>query len=202
MGRTSDARNRLIKSAIELLHARSYGDVGVSELCEHAGVKKGSFYHFFPSKRDLALAALDDLAVYYARVLYEPAFADDLPPLERIQRLFDLVYEYHSSLKEVAGRMEGCHFGNLALELSTQDEMIRQKIKQIFEAGVSLFENALQDAVASGDLPEIDTSIAAHALQAYLEGVILLAKTWNDPEIIRRLAQGAVQLTMVGAHHS
>ena len=200
MGRTSDARERLIHSTIELIHARSYASVGVNELCEHAGVKKGSFYHFFPSKRDLTSAALDEVARWYERDIYKPAFARDLPPLERIQRLFQLVYEYHASLTEAAGRMGGCHFGNLAVELSTQDEVIREKVKGMFESGVALFEQALREAVAAGDLPAVDVSLAAHALQAYLEGVVLLAKTWNDPEMIRRLAQGAARLAMVGAH--
>ena len=53
MGRTSDARERLIATAIELIRARSYESVGVDALCNHAQVKKGSFYHFFPSKQDL-----------------------------------------------------------------------------------------------------------------------------------------------------
>ncbi|PKB69453.1 MAG: hypothetical protein BZY77_04995 [SAR202 cluster bacterium Io17-Chloro-G5] len=199
MGRTSDARRRLIDSFIELVHARSYADVGVNELCEHAGVKKGSFYHFFPSKRDLALAALDELAQRYRRDIFGPAFANDLPPLKRIQRLFELTYRYHLSWAEAAGRMEGCHFGNLAMELSTQDEAIRQKVKQIFGGGVTLFKQALNDAVASGDLPAIDTSVAAHALEAYLEGVLLLAKTRNDPDLVQRLAPGAAKLVMIGA---
>ena len=185
MGRTSDARERLINSAVELVHARSYGSVGVNELCEHAGVKKGSFYHFFPSKRDLTSAALDEVARRYEQDIYKPAFAKDLPPLERIQRFFQLVYEYHASLTETAGRMEGCHIGNLAVELSTQDEVIREKVKGMFEGGVALFEQALREAVAAGDLPAIDVSLAAHALQAYLEGVVLLAKTWNNPDMIR-----------------
>ena len=64
---------------------------------------------------------------------------------------------------------------------------------------MTLFEQALNDAVASGDLPEIDTSVAAHALEAYLEGVLLLAKTWNEPDLVRRLAPGATQLAMIGA---
>ncbi len=199
MGRTSDAKERLIRSAIELIHARSYADVGVNELCEHAGVKKGSFYHFFPSKRDLMVAALDEVSGWYTRDVYEPAFAPDLPPLERIQRLFQMLYEYHSSMAQTAGRMEGCHAGNLAMELSTQDEVIRHKVRSIFEVGVGLFEGALQEAVDSGDLPEIDISLAALALQAYLEGVLLLAKTWNDPEMVRRLAQSALLLARTGA---
>ncbi len=200
MVRTSDARERLIHSAIELIHARSYASVGVNELCEHAGVKKGSFYHFFPSKRDLTSAALDEVAVWYERDIYKPAFTRDLPPLERIQRLFQLVYEYHASLTEAAGYMGGCHFGNLAVELSTQDEVIREKVKGMFESGVAAFEQVLREAVAAGDLPAIDVSLAAHALQAYLEGVVLLAKTWNDPEMVRRLSEGAARLALVGAH--
>ena len=194
MGRTSDARERLIRSAIELIHARSYADVGVNELCEHAGVKKGSFYHFFPSKSDLMVAALDEVSGWYIRDIYRPAFAPDLPPLERIQRLFQMLFEYHSSMAQAAGRMEGCHAGNLAMEMSTQDEVIRHKVLSIFEGGVSLFEGALRDAVDSGDLPEIDVSLAALALQAYLEGVLLMAKTWNDPDMVRRLAQSALLL--------
>ncbi len=199
MGRTSDARERLIHSAIELIHARSYADVGVNDLCEHAGVKKGSFYHFFPSKRDLIVASLDEVARWYARDIYEPAFAADLAPLERIQRIFQLVYEYHASLTQKSGRLEGCHFGNLAVELSTQDEIIRDKVRGMFESSVSLFEGILRDAVDSGDLPEIDITLAAHALLAYMEGIVLLAKTWNDPEMVRRLAHSAVQLARAGA---
>ncbi len=139
------------------------------------------------------------MARWYDRDIYQPAFAKDLPPLERIQRFFLLVYEYHASLTEATGRMEGCHIGNLAVELSTQDEVIREKVKGMFESGVALFEQALREAVDAGDLRAIDLSLAAHALQAYLEGVVLLAKTWNDPEMIRRLAQGAVRLATLSA---
>ena len=61
MGRTSDARSRLIESAFALWFRRSYADVGVSEICAAAGVQKGSFYHFFPSKTDLAVAVVDEV---------------------------------------------------------------------------------------------------------------------------------------------
>jgi TetR/AcrR family transcriptional repressor of nem operon len=50
MGRTSDAKERLIEAMIELIWTGSYGSTSVDQICERAGVKKGSFYHFFESK--------------------------------------------------------------------------------------------------------------------------------------------------------
>ena len=40
-----DTKQRLLDAAFALFYARSYADVGVQEICEKAGVKKGSFYH-------------------------------------------------------------------------------------------------------------------------------------------------------------
>ena len=196
MGRTSNARQRLIQSAMGLFHSRSYADVGVNELCQHAGVKKGSFYHFFPSKQDLTLAALDAMSDLFDRLIGEPAFAQDVPPLERVQRFFELIYQYQLSSAQNTGTMLGCPFGNLAVELSTQDEPIRLKVMQIFEIITGRLEHALEDAVASGVLPETDTAAAAQAILAYLEGVELLAKTRNDPDFIRAMAAKAVQLAL------
>ena len=36
-----------------------YTAVSVQDICQHAGVNKGSFYYFFPAKRDLVLAVID-----------------------------------------------------------------------------------------------------------------------------------------------
>lgn len=194
MGRTSDAREKLIQSAIELIHSRSYGDVGVNELCQHAGVKKGSFYHFFPSKQDLTLTALDVLAGEFENRFAGPALAQDLPFAEKIQHLLGLSYEYDRAITDATGHMPGCPFGNLAVELSTQDEAIRLKIQNVFEMVMKGFEQALTDAIAKGELPEMDVQLTAESILAYMEGTLLLSKTWNDPELICRLARQIPQL--------
>ena len=59
MGRNVDTQERLVEAAAGLWHARSYADVGVNEICEVADVRKGSFYHFFASKQELAVAVID-----------------------------------------------------------------------------------------------------------------------------------------------
>src|SRR5439155_5537278 len=78
MGRTSDARERLIARAIYLIGSRSYCAVSVDDLCAHAGVNKGSFYHFFPAKRALALVAIDVQWEQARRRLFDPAFVPDV----------------------------------------------------------------------------------------------------------------------------
>src|SRR5438105_4631699 len=59
MGRASNAKERLLKAAGDLIWEQSYGAVTVDAICERADVKKGSFYHFFASKAKLAVAVLE-----------------------------------------------------------------------------------------------------------------------------------------------
>ena len=93
--------------------------------------------------------------------------------------------------------MTGCKIGNLALELSTQDEVIRQKLEQIFQEWTECFELALREAVATGELSaDTDTHSTAQAILAYIEGLALLGKTFNDPDFIRRLTRGVLKLVI------
>ncbi len=199
MGRKSNAKEKLINSVIELIGTRSYNSVGVQEICEHAGVKKGSFYHFFPSKPDLTVAALDAMWKYFEEHVLFPTINSDLPPKEKFQRFIELCYQLQCTTKEATGCMTGCHIGNLALEMSTQDEVIQYKVQQIFQQWVSHFEIVIREAVAEGELPpETNPTSTAHAMIAYIEGILLLGKTFNDPSIIKRLSQGALQLAITG----
>jgi TetR/AcrR family transcriptional repressor of nem operon len=196
MNITTDTRQRIVDSARELIYARSYSDVGVQQICDNAGVKKGSFYHFFPSKRDLTLAVLDQLQVFFRDTILNRAFAADIPPLQRIERFFSSIYEFQKQTKAATGHILGCPFGNLGCEMSTQDETIRAKVDAIFRASERPFEQALQEAVARGDLPAIDPGATARAIFAYAEGILMVAKTRNDPELIRDLGQRALQLAI------
>jgi TetR/AcrR family transcriptional repressor of nem operon len=195
MGRTSDTKVNLLNSAIELIGTRSYNAVGVQELCEHAGVKKGSFYHYFPSKRDLTLAALDRIWGKFKDETLDPIFSSGASTLEKFETLLAKSYEYQSSQKDCTGCMTGCGFGNLALELSTQDEEIRKKIEEIFCEWTKYLEKVILQAVEEGVLPsETDPAATSLAMVAYIEGVYLLGKTFNDPCFIQRLGEGVLKL--------
>lgn len=191
---TVDTQQRILDSARELIYSRSYADVGVAAICEHAGVKKGSFYHFYPSKRDLTLAVLD---AHYPEIkdhLVKKAFANDVPPLTRIERLGQLAYEFQRQLAIDTGQVRGCLFGNLSTEMATQDESIRARIEQIFSSMQQGIRAVLSEAEAVGDVRDIDVDATAQAMLAYFEGVMLLAKNQNNAEILRQLLPAMAQI--------
>jgi TetR/AcrR family transcriptional repressor of nem operon len=196
MTQLHDTRQRLLDTAEKLFYARSYEDVGVQEICQEAGVKKGSFYHFFPSKRDLTLAVLDASWKRYRETMLAQVFARDIPPLKRIERLLDSQYRHHKAVKDETGQVMGCPYGNLAGEMSTQDEVIRERLKRIFRDLEAPIEEVLDEAVAAGDLAELDSRATAGAMVAYLEGLTLMAKTWNAPEIVRTLGPAMLKLAV------
>jgi len=198
MGRTSNARARLITAAMELMYARGYTAVGVQELCTHAGVNKGSFYHFFPSKQALAIAVIE-VHTHDLQQLWHKALSATYAPLERLQRAFEATHEAHCHLVNRRGEMMGCPLGNFAIELSSQDDVIRQKLAETFNGWTAVIERLLREAVTHGDLPALDVDTTAQTLIAYFEGVLLLAKMQNDPGVVKKLAQGAVYLVEAAA---
>jgi TetR/AcrR family transcriptional repressor of nem operon len=180
----TDTRSRILAVARDMFHGRSYADVGIQEICEAASVQKGSFYHFFPSKRDLALAVIDDMSDDWANGFVAEAFDQALPPVERLDYLIDAAYYWQKASADMEGRIPGCLFGNLALEISTRDNVMRARLNAVFDKARDKFKATLDEAVRTGALAPMNTEATASAMLAYLEGVILLAKTRHDPESI------------------
>lgn len=106
MGRTSDAKDRLIAAAMELMYARGYTAVGVQEICDRAGVNKGSFYHFFPSKQALVLAVIEahthQVQLGLGKVMSAPCSLH-----ARMHNLFKAAYEVHRGCTDNGGKCSG-----------------------------------------------------------------------------------------------
>ena len=187
MNHSLDTRERILSTARELFHGNSYADIGIKQICDAANVQKGSFYHFFPSKRDLALAVIDNMADDWAHGFVKEAFDLDLPPMERLDYLIDAAYYWQKAAKDLEGRMPGCLFGNLVLEVSTRDDILRAKLCAVFDKTSARFRQTLQEAVDQGVIAALDVDLTAQAMLSYLEGMILLAKSKNEPDLIQKL---------------
>lgn len=194
MKASTDTRQRLLDSARELLYSRSYGNVGVKEICDMAGVQKGSFYHFFPSKQELTLAVLDEFFIISKQEIFSRSFRPEWSGMQQLNALLENIYVFQKSTKEQIGKTLGCPYGNMSSEMSTQDEVIRQRLNGLLQQMEMSLKIALDQALHEGEIAPCNTAATAAAMFAFIEGLMLLAKTRNDPELIRDI--GAAMLTI------
>src|SRR5258708_22457146 len=149
MGRTSDAREKILSAAQSLIALRGSSALGVAEICKMAGVPKGSFYYFFESKEALALAVIDEHWASqqrdWARILHS-----DAAPLQRLRQLFEETEAAQRAGQVSCGTVSECLFGHLTLEMSNQTDAIPKRLQEIFHRHVHLGDTLLTDALQDG----------------------------------------------------
>jgi TetR/AcrR family transcriptional repressor of nem operon len=168
-----DVRRRLLAAGLDLVHSRGFAASGVKDITDAAGVPKGSFYAYFPSKEAFAAAILEHYwSDIEARLL--PILRDDGVAQERITRFFHALADEH----EAGDFLLGCLIGNLSLELAGSSEPVRAELVSILDG----WNKALTACVRSGqgqaggvraDLAAAD--LAALLIEAW-EGAALRGK--------------------------
>jgi TetR/AcrR family transcriptional repressor of nem operon len=194
--KTTDTRQRLLDAATDLIWNRSYGAVGVEDICEAAGVKKGSFYHFFKSKAELVSEALHEQWKATKQRL-DAIFSPAQPPLDRLQHYFAMIYERQASLKRDTGHVPGCFYTSIGCETAKQEPAIGAKVCELIGNYCRYIESALRDAIAEGSIPQQDVKVKARAIIACVEGMMTQARITNDAEVLKSLA--ATGMAMIGA---
>jgi TetR/AcrR family transcriptional repressor of nem operon len=186
VGRTSDARERLIEAATSLIWQSSCAAVGVDAICEEAGVKKGSFYHFFASKDDLVVAALDT-HWEKRRLILDGLFSPSLPPLERLRRYLSHSFVRQTAIRKQYGRVLGCFHNSVGTECIQTAPAIAAKVQEVISMHRRYLETTLRDAQAARVLRRGDPAADAQTLYAYVAGTIAQARIHDDPEILKTL---------------
>jgi TetR/AcrR family transcriptional repressor of nem operon len=191
--RFCDSKLRLLQTAHQLIWRQSYGSVGVDQICEQSGVKKGSFYHFFRSKSELTVAAYE-FHWEQVRLVLDRIFSTQISPMGRLEAYFAHIRRNQTEHLEKNGRVLGCPFASLGNELSTQDEAIRLMAQQISVRKRDYLESTLSDAMEAGDLPMQDPKLLAQELHFFIVGLIQEAKISNDLAVLDRIESGAYRI--------
>lgn len=189
MGRTSDARERLIEAMSELIWLGSYGSTSVDLICERAEVKKGSFYHYFASKTELALAVIEEASKEVFESL-DRIYSPTVPPLDRIRNEARWGYDYQKSISEKFGRVLGCPLFSLGAEVGTREESLILKIKEILDKHLRYYESALIDAQHQKLIAVAPVEPIARRLLAYAEGMLTQARIHNELSYIAEIEHG------------
>ena len=197
MGRTSDADQRLMDAALALIWEESYGSVTIDDICKRADVKKGSFYYFFHSKAELAVAALEKLWKTEWKPTLDAVFSSSVEPLDRLTKYFETIYSFHNEIWMRNGKVLGCPVCTVGSEVSTREVDVSATIRDIMSRKRRYYESAIRDAVAQGVIEPCDPAQGSLAIFALIEGLVSQARIMNDTEVLRKLPAMALGILKV-----
>lgn len=163
-------REHLIEIGLERIHKIGYAATGVKEILDLAGVPKGSFYHYFPSKEAFALEVLQRYASGEVH-RWETILGDDkLPPLKRLRKYFNELISVYGQ----KGPISGCLLGKMSVEVAGQSPAIQSLLATSFDRWQQAIAAVLRSAVERGDLPRSmkTDELASFLLNSY-EGALV-----------------------------
>ena len=87
-----ERRAQLLALAKRAFAERAYDDVSIDDLAQVAGISKGLLYHYFPTKRDLYVAALTEIADELVEAVTR--MHDELAPIDRVRTAIDAYLDH------------------------------------------------------------------------------------------------------------
>jgi TetR/AcrR family transcriptional repressor of nem operon len=193
MARVTDTRDKLLEAALQLVWEEGVGSASVDDICEKAQVRKGSFYHFFKSKAELIIAALES-HFEGARQEFDRIFSPSVAPVDRLRGFFDFILRVQAQKREQAGRVLGCPYASAGVSCCSEEQMIREHVEKIFATYRKYFETALRDGKADGSIPVKDIPTAVETVFQFIEGTMSAARIQNSLKPIETMGRNAFQM--------
>lgn len=177
-----DTKSRIIEAGIELFSQKGYEATSVQDICELAGVSKGAFFHYFPTKEAFFMEILDlwlnELSqkisgyIHNAESLYEN--------LIRMTEIFKEIFkESHQKF----------YLFIEFLRVAGRDESIVKRLKDYFKYFTDYFTALINDGIEKGVFREVDPELVSAVLVSYAIGTIeqeILNPEKNWEEISKR----------------
>ncbi len=174
---TINHREALLDAAQGLILSKGFPATRVDEVCKAARVTKGSFYHHFESKDDLAAALIDHYFTGLTEALGGGSWQAIADPVDRVMAFFD------HTMKVVRGPLlkQGCLLGSFALDLSETHPNIRADVEDRFDHLVAVIEPSLRSALMQqGKSGSVSAGAIARQFVSVHQGSIVLAKAYGD----------------------
>ncbi len=181
----SKAKEKLLEAAQDLMLTKGYVATTVDDICKAAKLTKGSFFHYFKSKDDLAKAVLKRFCCSSQEGIKDHCQCgqNEHDPRKRVMAHINHVVELSKDSKA----NKGCLIGKFAQELSETHPEIRVLCEEGFDQWSKMFKKDLSEAKAKyAPKAQFDVGSLADHFIAIVEGAQILAKAKRDRKIVEK----------------
>ena len=184
-------RTQLLKATRKVFRAQGYDSASIAEIVREAGVAQGTFYLYFPSKRDAAASLVDGLMETMAKkvataVESVTSFEDQL---EALTIMTFRVAGQNADLLRLAFIGADDTHPELHSESSKHASFLRTVV------------NLFRRAVDAGEMEAMDPVIAARLVTGLLQHTVFEAFVFDDGKRADELRQGVSVLLRNALKH-
>ncbi len=176
----SNSRSKLLDAALHVIRTKGYVATTVDDICAAASLTKGSFFHHFKSKEELALAAVDHWNVMTGGLFAQAAYQQVRDPRDRVLAYIDFRAEIlQGELPDFT-----CLLGTLVQEIFETHPRIRDACNGgiASHAHTVAIDIALAKAQYAPDATWDPETVALYT-QAVIQGAFILAKAQGSATI-------------------
>jgi len=175
-----ESKEKLLDAALHVIRAKGYTATRIEDVCEVAGLTKGSFFHHFEGKEDLALAAADHFAAMADGAFAAAPYQSAADPLDRLLGYVD----FRIAILQGALPDFTCLLGTMVQETYQTHPAIRAACDKHISAHAAAVARDIAEA-KKRYAPKAPWSAASLAVftQAAIQGAFVLAKARHGPEI-------------------
>lgn len=169
----TDTQQKILDAAIDVFAQKGYHDTRVDEIVDASKTSKGAVYFYFPSKQDIFLAIVDKFASLLEERL-KPAIDQESSGVERVSIALQVclkTFEQYRSLAKV-----------FLVQAAGLGVVFEDKQIEIHNRFARLIQQQLDDAVQEGDIPPIDTEVAAYIWMGAIYNMVIRWVRTGKPE--------------------
>ncbi len=161
------SKQKLLDATFEEIYKNGYNGTSLGDILKNSGVKKGSLYHHFSSKKELVLEMMREQFIKRVEENWKELSNSDVNTIDILI----------STLKNRDKDFQnGCPLGNILQECSSLDNDFAKVMDDILKIWEKIFEEAINKAIKKGEIKGVDAKQLALFLIAVYEGAILVSK--------------------------
>jgi AcrR family transcriptional regulator len=177
-------QERILKAALEVFSRKGYAAATIPEIARAAGVATGTIYIYYPSKRELFIAVIQNFII-------------TVPLLDLIDKIpeADIAVTFRQILKNRLGLIESqpvARIPSLMGDIQRDPELKTLWAEQFLQPFFARVEGVYRAMMASGKFRRIEPSIATRAIGGMILGFLMLKLMEGESSPLNRLPQDEV----------
>ena len=170
---THDSKAKLISAALNVVRAKGFTATRVEDICAAAGLTKGSFFHHFKSKEDLALAAAQAWGEGAQALFADAPYTALADPRARLLGYID----FRKELLQGGFSDFTCFAGTTVQEVYDTHPAISDAVAKTISDHIAVLEPDVAEAMrVYGSDGTFSARSLTRYLQVVLQGAFVLAK--------------------------